>query len=66
VGSRRDFGNQELESYSLINIHVSYDFTEELKLLAQVENLFNEQYEVANGYNTPDRSVFVSLKYGTP
>jgi len=65
VGSRRDFGNVELESYSLINIHAGYSVTEELRLLAQVENLFNEQYEVANGYNTPDRSVFVSLKYNT-
>jgi vitamin B12 transporter len=66
VGSRRDFGNQELESYSLVNLHANYDVTEDLKLLVQVENLFNEQYEVANGYNTADRGVFVSLKYGTP
>jgi vitamin B12 transporter len=65
VGSRWDFGRVELESYSLVNVHAGYSVTEELKLLAQVENLFNEQYEVVNNYNTADRGIFVSLTYSS-
>jgi vitamin B12 transporter len=68
VGSRDDFGfptNVELDSYSLVNLHASFSIDDNFKLLANVENLFNAQYELADGYNTADRSVFVSLKYST-
>jgi vitamin B12 transporter len=68
VGPRDDFGfptNVELDSYSLVNLHASFAFDDHFKLLANVENLFDSQYELADGYNTADRSVFVSLKYST-
>jgi vitamin B12 transporter len=68
VGPRDDFGfpdNIELDSYSLVNIHARYFVTKELVLAANVENLFDEQYELANGYNTADQSVFVSIRYTT-
>jgi vitamin B12 transporter len=68
VGPRADFGfpdNVELDAYSLVNIHARYFITKELVLAANVENVFDEQYELADGYNTADQSLFVSLKYST-
>jgi vitamin B12 transporter len=68
VGPRDDFGfpnNVELAAYMLVNLHASFAMTENFTLLANVENVFDEQYELADGYNTADRSVFVSLKYST-
>jgi vitamin B12 transporter len=32
-------------------------------LTARLENLLDEQYELARGYNTMDRSLFVSLRH---
>jgi vitamin B12 transporter len=54
-----------LDAYTLVNLHASFAMTENFTLLANVENVFNEQYELADGYNTADCSVFVSLKYST-
>jgi vitamin B12 transporter len=68
VGPRDDFGspnNVELDAYTLVNLHGSFAMSDNFTLLANVENVFDEQYELADGYNTADRSVFVSLKYST-
>jgi vitamin B12 transporter len=38
---------------------IDKDWTARVKL----ENAFNRQYELAGGYNTPGRGVFVTLQY---
>jgi vitamin B12 transporter len=68
TGPRDDFGfpnNVVLDAYTLVNLHASFAMTDNFTLLANVENVFDEQYELADGYNTADCSVFVSLKYST-
>ena len=65
-GPRMDFGfptNVELDSYVLLTLHAHYAFTKHLSMLVQVDNLTNTQYELANGYNTADRSASVALRY---
>jgi outer membrane cobalamin receptor len=37
--------------------------TRSLSLVGRVENLLNEQYELADTFNTPDRGVYVTLRY---
>jgi hypothetical protein len=31
--------------------------------MGRIENLFDEQYELADTFNTPDRGVYVSVRY---
>jgi len=34
-----------------------------LTVAARLENALNEQYELADTYNTPDRSLYVTVSY---
>jgi vitamin B12 transporter len=66
AGPREDFGFPErirLSSYVLANLAAQYRIGRDWSVLARVENVLDEQYELASGYNTPDRSVFVALRY---
>ena len=63
AGQRKDFGGITMDSYVLANLTARYDFTPNWSAQASVENLFNEDYELAYGYRTPDRGVFVALRY---
>lgn len=63
AGKRQDFGGIALDSYVLANFTARYDFNPNWSAQASVENLFNEDYELASGYRTPDRGVFVALRY---
>ncbi|HYM35005.1 MAG TPA: TonB-dependent receptor, partial [Steroidobacteraceae bacterium] len=65
-GPRKDFGfptNVDLRAYVLANMHANYAITEKFALLMQIDNLTNTQYELANGYNTADRSWSLALRY---
>jgi vitamin B12 transporter len=62
AGERQDFG-AELDSYMLANLTARFDFGTAWSVQARVENLLDEDYELARGYNVEDRSVFVALRY---
>jgi vitamin B12 transporter len=51
-----------LGSYSLVNLSGSYKLKENIKLYARIDNLFDEDYETAGGFNTPDLSAFAGVK----
>jgi vitamin B12 transporter len=66
VGEREDFGVPEpvtLDSYVLANLTARWQMTRSLALLGRIENLLDEQYELAHTFNTPDRGLYVSLRY---
>jgi vitamin B12 transporter len=66
AGERRDFGFPQpvrLDEYVLANLTASWQVTRTLTLAGRVENLFDEQYELAHTYNTPDRGVYLSVRY---
>jgi vitamin B12 transporter len=66
TGARKDFGFPEpvtLDSYVLANLTARWHATRALTLVARLENALNEQYELAHTFNTPDRGVYVSLRY---
>ena len=66
AGPREDFGVPEptrLDAYTLANLTARAELSRSLSLLARVENLFDEQYEIASSYNTPDRTVFFAVRY---
>jgi vitamin B12 transporter len=65
-GEREDFGTPEqveLDSYALVNLYARFALLRGLSLQVRLENALDEQYELASTYNTPDRSVFVALRY---
>ena len=53
---------RNLASYSLINLSGGYRLTKHFKLFGKIDNLLNEDYESAGGYNTPGFSVFAGVK----
>jgi vitamin B12 transporter len=65
AGQRLDFGYPEpvpLDGYVLANLSARVALPRNWTLTARLENLLDEQYELARGYNTMDRSLFFSLR----
>lgn len=65
AGSRYDTSNEtgRLGGYTLLNLTASYTLTPTLRLEGRAENLTNERYELARGYNTQDRLFFLGIRY---
>jgi vitamin B12 transporter len=67
VGSGRRFDDFEnavrIAGYALLNLHAAYALTSDLTLAARWNNVFDKDYELARGFNTPGSNVFVSLEY---
>ncbi|MCC6918680.1 MAG: TonB-dependent receptor [Alphaproteobacteria bacterium] len=53
-----------LASYTLVNLAGDARITDELRLFARVENLFDEDYEDVYTYRTAGRGAFVGLRAG--
>ncbi len=62
-GDRKDFGGVTLGSYTLVNLNASYQFDKHWQLFAKLENAFDENYQLASGYNTQDRAGFLGIRY---
>jgi vitamin B12 transporter len=50
--------------YGIFNLHANYSLSKDWSLLGNWNNVFNKDYELAHGYNTPGSSVFVGIRYG--
>jgi len=61
-GNRPDYG-AILDPYTLVNLHGDYRFSQRLSLNLRIENLTDEDYQLAYGYNTPGRSAYAELRY---
>jgi vitamin B12 transporter len=60
-GQRLDFGGQALPGYGILSFRGGLALPRNLVLEARLENLLDRDYEPAAGFNSPGRSVFVSL-----
>jgi vitamin B12 transporter len=66
TGDRKDFGFPQdvtLDGYVLANLTAQWHVSPSLSLIARVENLLDEDYELADTYNTADRGLYVSMRY---
>jgi vitamin B12 transporter len=66
AGERKDFGWPEpvtLDGYVLANLTARWQVNRTVALVGRVENLLDEQYELAHTFNTPDRGVYLSVSY---
>jgi vitamin B12 transporter len=52
-----------LPGYTLFNVLADWDISPQWQIEARLENLFNIQYQLLDGYNTADRSVFIRIIY---
>jgi len=62
AGDRSDFGT-ELDDYWLTNLRVRYPLNNNWTLEARLNNLLDEDYELANGFNTAERSAFLAIRW---
>ncbi|MFZ9081623.1 MAG: TonB-dependent receptor plug domain-containing protein [Burkholderiaceae bacterium] len=64
-GTRRDsdFSDRQLSSYTTANVYLARKLSPEWTSRLLFENITNERYEIAGGYNTPPRGVFLSFLY---
>ncbi|MCD6251982.1 MAG: TonB-dependent receptor [Psychrobacter sp.] len=53
----------KVDSYNLVNISGNYQLTPNLSMSARLNNVFNEKYVTAPGYNTDGTNFFTSLTY---
>jgi vitamin B12 transporter len=62
-GNRTDYDNKTLQSYTLVNLTASKKLSPVWTSRVKLENAFDEDYQLAYGYNTPPRGVFLTLQY---
>ena len=66
-GARFDAASNAPESrmggYALVNLHAAYGVAPQWQLSLRVNNAADRRYELAQGYNTAGRGVFVALDY---
>ena len=62
-GSRTDFGGVKLDGYTLANMTLQYHFNEAWLMRTVVQNITDETYVLADGYNTAKRKVFLEVVY---
>lgn len=63
TGPRLDFGGVEMASYTLLNLRGEYHLAKQWSLKGRIENLLDEDYELASGYNTAGASAYITLDY---
>lgn len=51
-----------MPSYTVANATVTYDISDNTQAYVRVENLFDEEYQVLNGYGTSDRAAFFGVR----
>lgn len=61
-GVRTD-GANTLDAYDVINLSVQWKVGPNLDLNARMDNLFNQDYMLVHGYNTPGRTFYLGLSY---
>jgi len=54
---------QEMDGFLLMNLYASYEFDNSWSVFMRWNNIFNSNYQLAYGYNTPGSNVFAGVKY---
>ena len=62
-GKREDVGSVTLPGYALIDLRANYALTPTWRVGFRLENVFDRDYELAHGYNTPGRSGYVDITW---
>lgn len=63
VGERETYGGVFNPSYTLWNIGARYPLTQNLTLNGKINNLFDKDYQVVSGYDTPGMEFYLGADY---
>lgn len=63
TGARTDFGGARLAPYTVATLSANLELLPRWSAQLRLENLTDEKYELARGYNTPRRALFASTHY---
>lgn len=61
VRNTRDVGNVQLDDYTLVDLRATCQLTERYESYIRLQNAFDEDYEVVNGFGTAERAVYFGL-----
>lgn len=61
VGERLDYGNIDLDSYTLVNIAAAYQVHKHIAINARIENLFDTDYEEITDYGTEPVTAYIGV-----
>ncbi|QNK84130.1 TonB-dependent receptor [Aliarcobacter cryaerophilus] len=65
IGDRYDFGNKQgakTGNYTIWNAVVDYDISKNFSTYLKLDNIFNKDYQIVDGYATSQRAAYVGLK----
>jgi vitamin B12 transporter len=62
-GRREDFGGISLASYQLVNLRAGWQLRPAWRLELRADNLLDEHYQPAFGFNGAERSFFASVAW---
>ena len=63
-GGRYNSGNSNyMGGYGIYNLYASHELQKNLSLFGRWNNVFNKDYQLSYGFNTPGSNVFVGLRY---
>ena len=63
VGERLDYGNIDLNDYTVINIAATYQIHKHIAVSARLENAFDKDYVEVSGYNTDPLSAYLGVSF---
>ncbi len=49
--------------YAIFNLYGSYEFSKDWTMFGRWNNVFNKDYQLTYGYNTPGSNVFAGIRY---
>ena len=58
-----DTSNKNIASFTRLDGYIARQLTDSLNVILKAENITNTEYETTAGYRTPERSLFLTLKY---
>ena len=61
VGETNSYGGETVESYFLSDLRLSTNLSKNKELSVEINNLFDKDYEVVDGYPMPGRNFMVNL-----
>lgn len=57
------FARKDLDAYTLVNLNARLKLDRAWSVYAKVENLFDEEYQLVDDYNTSRRGAYIELRY---
>lgn len=62
-GDRVDLGGVRLAGYALVDLNAELRLGRDFTLNGRIENLFDRDYQTADGFRMPGRGAYVELRY---